>query len=122
MKANDIKELETYLSNKDLANIFHIHNDFDVVDGDISVFNIMRTVYLLNLDEIPLSYFKYYNIQLNDTWNLISHKLYGTIELWWILLKFNSIKDPTFDPVHNTTIRYVPIETVSNILNDITNL
>ena len=35
-----------------------------------------------------------YEVKAGDTWTLISHNLFGTIRLWWLLCKFNNITDP----------------------------
>ena len=117
MKASDIDELKDFLSNKDMAQIFHIYKDKNIENDTIRVFNIMRSLYLLDLDNIPKSYFNYYKIRQNDTWTLISHKLYGTVELWWLILKLNNIKDPTFEPNIDESIRYISTETVNQILD-----
>ena len=117
MKANEIKELENFVSNKDLAQMFHVYVSEDSEGNKINVYNTMRTIYFSNIDNIPKSYFEYYKVMNNDSWNLISYKLYGTIELWWMIVKLNNIPDPTFEPEEDTYIRYITKEKVNQVLD-----
>jgi len=117
MKAQDIEELKKYVSKRDLATMFHIYPDSDLNVKNAEVYNIMRTLYVLNLKDIPKSYFKYYQVGKKDTWNLIAYKLYGSVELWWLLLKLNEIKDPTFEPEQDSYVRYISKENANRIID-----
>ena len=119
MKAREIEELKEFISKKDLSNLFHVYTDRNLDEPTNKVFNIMRTLHLINIDDIPLSYFQYYQVKLNDTWPLISYKLYGTIELWWLLLKMNDIKDPFYEPEMDSYLRYVSKDEANNIIQTI---
>jgi len=70
-------------------------NLFDVVEkGDQSYFNICKNVNFNNNDYIDESLYTSYMIQEGDAWPTISYKFYETTELWWLICRFNDIKDP----------------------------
>jgi len=121
MKTFEIDELKEFVSNKDLANLFHIHTDETLAIENNKVFNILRTLYLTDLNEIPISYFEYYVVRETDTWPGISFKLYRTVELWWMLMKLNNIKDPFIEPIVDSSIRYISKDELNNVLKTIKN-
>lgn len=119
MKAYQIKELEKFVSKKDIANLFHVYKDNNLDIKNNRVFNIMRSVYFADLSDIPLSYFKYYTVIKNDNWNLISYKLYGTIELFWLLMKLNGVIDPFYEPIVGKAIRYISKDDANGVVEKI---
>lgn len=76
-------------SKYDFANFFKVVNK-----GEKSYFNICTTINFDNIHKIPSSMCSLYEVKAGDTWTLISHNLFGTIRLWWLLCKFNNITDP----------------------------
>jgi len=81
------------------------------------VYNLNSTVYL-NIDPTSMSTYKTtYPMQ----WSLISHKIYQSTRLAWFLMKLNNvgIKDVFKALPAGSEVKYLPIETVQSIINDI---
>ena len=49
----------------------------------------------------------------------MSYNIYGTVDFYWLLLKLNDARDPTFDPIPGTRYRYVSESDVVEIVNSI---
>lgn len=97
----------------DFANLFNIYEN---PDGS-RFFNINRTVYVVGEEDMLPSIYTEYTVQYGDTWTNISYEKFGTIELWWIICKFNQISDPTELPIEGTVIR-IPTREVVTIITD----
>ena len=70
-------------------------NLFDVVNrGEKSYFNLCKGISFGNVDSIDQSLYTDYVINEVDTWTSISYKFYNTIELWWLICKFNRYQRP----------------------------
>lgn len=94
-------------SSLDLANLFNIYSS---IDGNL-YFNINRTVVVKGGDNPLAGVYNQYMVNEGDQWTTISFKFYNTIELWWVICKFNSIHDPTIDPIPGEIIK-IPTENV----------
>lgn len=90
MKYNNIEE---YKDSK--LDLYNFANIFDVVQkGEKSYFNICKTIRIQNLNKMLPEYYTTYEVTPKDTWANISYKFYNTYKLWWIICKFNDIKNP----------------------------
>lgn len=89
-------------------------------DGELH-YLINRSVYINGADNPSPANFSTYNIQEGDNWTLISYKLYGTIDLWWLLCKVNRIADPTQVLQGGGNIKYLPQNIVDSLLTDLRN-
>ena len=78
-----------YLSKNSYANIFNVVNR-----GKNSYYNLCKGIRFDNISKIDESKYNTYVIQENDAWTTISFKFYQTVELWWLICKFNNIKNP----------------------------
>lgn len=119
MKAHEINELKNYVSKKDIATMLSVYSDQDISKKNNYIYNIMRTLYIINIKDIPKSFFKYYKVKRGDTWNLIAYTLFGSVELYWLILKLNEVKDPTFEPQVGTFVRYISKENINQILDSL---
>jgi hypothetical protein len=97
----------------DFAHFFNIHENED----GTRVFNINRTLYIAGGDDMLPSIYNEYMVKYGDSWTNISFQQYGTIELWWIICKFNDIIDPTSLPIEGTILK-IPTREVINIIID----
>jgi hypothetical protein len=90
-KFNDIPELTEFkfLDQFDFANLFYI-----VEKNEKSYYNINRTIQILNTEYISPSFYSLYEASDVDTWASISFIFYKTIKLWWVICKFNNVKNP----------------------------
>ena len=104
MKNTSIKKSDKFQTFEyDLSEFFNLYNK--VENGvDSYYYNINRTV-IINTDKIPVSYYETYVVNENDTWTGISYNVFGTIELWWLILKFNNINNPIELPETGTTLK-----------------
>ena len=82
------KRLPDYRS-KSMADMFNIYN----MDG-ILTFNLLQTFNVDNLDNISPRFYTEHIWTEDDHWTLLSYKYYGTIELYYMILKFNEISNP----------------------------
>jgi nucleoid-associated protein YgaU len=53
-----------------------------------------KTINFSNNDLLPSEYYTLYKIVEGDTWTNIAYKHYRNIKLWWLICKFNNIKNP----------------------------
>lgn len=105
-----------YISKYDLANIFNIYDDKDL-GPDYKRYNLNSTIVITGINSIPASELSTYKVKDGDTLNSISFKLYGTIELWWLLAKINNISNATITLQSGWTLYTLSKSTVNQILN-----
>lgn len=103
-----------YLNKYNLANIFSIIQD----ENENYVFNVNDTL-VFDVLSITDSYYDNYPVKLNDTYHGIAHRFYGNRRLWWIITKFNDIKNVIDLPKRGTILKVPSKEVVNLILNTI---
>lgn len=96
------------LSRYNLANIFSIVNL-----NQNSYFNLSKTLTIKNTQDTNSIYYTIYQVSDADTWTGISYKFYNTIQLWWVICKFNNIKQP-FQQLVPGLILKIPTEFIVN--------
>lgn len=92
----NIQGTTTY-NNEEMVNIF---NTFSIGQGK-----------LLNV-----SFFDEYIIENGDRWDLLSFKFYNTTQLWWVLAKYNTVKDPFTELVVGEQIKIIKPSLVSSLI------
>jgi len=101
------------MNKHDLAELFQpIFND------EASVYLLTKTLYLKTEDLDPNLY-DVYEWELDDTWFLISYKIYGTINLWWLICKMNDIQEPIKEIETGTRIKILKENYLEIILESI---
>lgn len=97
----------------DLDRFFNVYED---ADGN-NVFNLNETVYL----NFPKESLSVYTLKHALQWTLISHKIYGTTRLAWLLMKINNVSlADSFRAVRpGTEILYLPADRVRTVLEAI---
>ena len=91
-------------------------NLFDVINkGEKSYFNLCKNISFKNLDYLSSELFKTYEVKDGDSWTGISYKIYNTIDLWWLICKFNDVKNP-FEELTVGMILKVPVEELVDII------
>lgn len=119
-KLNDLINLGVYdeeytqkLDNYNFANFLNVVNK-----GKNSYFNLCRSIYF-NTDDIDPGLIDMYEIAEGDTWTNISFRYFGTIKLWWLICKFNNVKNP-FDELESGKFIKIPtkdlMESIINII------
>lgn len=97
-------------------------NLFDVINkGEKSYFNLCKNINFKNLDYLSTELFTIYEVKENDTWTGISYKIYNTIDLWWLICKFNEVKNPFDELTVGRILRIPSDELVEIIINAIQN-
>jgi hypothetical protein len=122
MKLNDLLKSEKIdvnnispLSKNSFANLFNVVNK-----GENSYFNICSTINFKNVKFIDPSLYSTYTVLETDCWTGISYKFYETVELWWLICKFNDIKNP-FTELNTGRVLKIPGETIKNYVLDMIN-
>jgi hypothetical protein len=110
---NNIKDLPK-LSVYRYENFFNIYND---TESDMRFYNLLRNINIFPSENSQIE--GEYVVDYNDTWVSISYKIYGTMELWWILCSYNQIINPIKMPDAGTKIKYLKSEYIYIILNEI---
>ena len=118
MKVTEIAGLEKWTSKYDLENLFHVYTDYSEGDSKL-YYNINRALNFKNVENLDQTLYTIYTIKHNDTWNLISHREYKTIRLWWLLCLINDISDPTVEPEVGANIKILKLPIVDTILKGI---
>jgi hypothetical protein len=102
--------LTTSLNKNNYANIFSVVNR-----GAKSYFNLCRGLHFNNVDSIDSGMYQNYTVVENDSWTSISYRFYNTIELWWLICKFNNVKNP-FKELEAGTILKIPNDEIKDIV------
>jgi nucleoid-associated protein YgaU len=100
------------LSKNNFANLFNVINK-----GEKSYFNLCKGISFDNIDSMDHYYYVDYLVLENDSWTNISYKHYNTTELWWLICKFNGVKNPFEELTPGTYIKVPTDELKDTILN-----
>ena len=103
----------SFLDNYNFANLFNVVNK-----GEKSYFNLCRSIYF-DIEDISPDLITVYEVAEGDTWTNISQRNFGTLKLWWLICKFNNIKNP-FEEIEAGKIIKIPskelMETIINVI------
>lgn len=122
---NNITEIGLYVSDipsypdietVSYENFFKLH----LVNNEFAFFNLLKKINILtNTNDVDPSFFITYNIDVDVPWVLLSYKVYGTLNLWWLLCLVNNIQDATKNPALGTQIKAIKPQFVASIVNQI---
>lgn len=117
-KYNQIIELTNFkkLDRFDFANLFYV-----VEKNENSYFNINKTIEFVNLENTSSNFYTVYEVSATDSWASISFVFYKTYKLWWIICKFNNIKNPFTELTPGKLIKIPNKDLVDSILTTIGN-
>ena len=101
----------SFLDNYNFANLFNVVNK-----GEKSYFNLCRSIYF-DIEDISPDLITVYEVAEGDTWTNISYRNFGTIKLWWLICKFNNIKNPFEEIVAGKIIKIPSKELMETIIN-----
>jgi hypothetical protein len=117
LRQNDISELPR-LDRERYENIFNVY-DINLGDEDRYFFyNILKKISLED-DNIDPNAFEYIRVDKKIPWTTISHDIYGTQHLWWLILAANKISNPIILPVVGDVLRIVKAEYVDVVVDQI---
>ena len=95
MKKTDLPEIAN--SNFKFENFFNI---YETNNGN-RFFNLLKNISIFpsNNSEVEEEYI----VDGVDTWYSVSYKLYGTLNLWWMVCLYNNTINP-FTPIKSKTV------------------
>lgn len=82
-------------------------------------FNLTETVHIP--DEIPPEYLGVYQVKGKMSWHNISYDIYGTVNLWWLILAVNRNLSPIKLPESGTNVYFIRKDIAAQIVNQINN-
>jgi nucleoid-associated protein YgaU len=95
-----------------LANLFQI-----IKDGNNNlIFNLSDSI-SFNITDRTDNYYTVYKVKPKDTYHNIAYKFYGDRHLWWIITKFNNVKDVCKLPKQGTTLKILSVQIKNQILS-----
>lgn len=116
---NDINDiaLDT-VSDESYENIFRLYQTEDSENQiNFYYYNLLNSVYLPG--NISPAYYYTITLKRATPWTVISYNEYKTINLWWLILLVNDIKNPVLFPEAGTVLKIIKQPFVKLILNDI---
>ena len=104
------------LQNTRYENIFKVFKVLKDKDNSYYFYNINNKVMIpVNLND---NVYNTIAISRNTAWTTLSYRLYGTIDLWWLIFLINKPKD-IFLARSGETYKYIKIDYLDDILSDI---
>tara|TARA_R110002110_G_scaffold16764_11_gene72173 strand:- start:964 stop:1323 length:360 start_codon:yes stop_codon:yes gene_type:complete len=114
MYQNDIPDLES-ISNNRYENIFNVAT---TEENKYYFYNISRAIRFDDTSIDPAYYYKFIVNRLAP-YTALSHTLYGTMELWWLICVINNIDSPVKFLTPGTTIKVIKKQYVSTVIDNI---
>jgi|TARA_R110000823_G_scaffold208320_1_gene338733 hypothetical protein len=113
---NQVDELNSLNSNL-YENIFNV-NLIDGDGSDLYFYNILNKVVFP--DDISDEYITEVVINVDKPWTTLSHEIYGTIQLWWVIVLLNK-PDYIFKAQAGTTYKFIKPGFINAVLQQISN-
>jgi len=113
---NQVEELNNLNSNL-YENIFNVN----LISGDgtdLYFYNILNKVVFP--DDISDEYITEAVINIDKPWTTLSYEIYGTIQLWWVIVLLNK-PDYIFKAQAGTTYKFIKPGFINAVLQQITN-
>tara|TARA_R110000764_G_scaffold39060_2_gene86922 strand:+ start:1396 stop:1773 length:378 start_codon:yes stop_codon:yes gene_type:complete len=113
---NQVEELNN-LNSSLYENIFNVN----LIEGsvkDIYFYNILNKVVFP--DDISDEYITEIVLNTDKPWTTLSYEIYGTIQLWWVIVLLNS-PEYIFKAKASTSYKVIRPEYISAILKQISN-
>ena len=98
----------------------NIFNSYEVTNDNNDVYafhNISSKVTLP--DDIDSNVFEYWTIPGSLPLTSLSHRIYGNMHLWWLIMIANDIRNPIKLLAPGSTIRVIKQEYVATILDNL---
>ena len=113
---NQVEALNNLNSNL-YENIFNVN----LIDGDgrdLYFYNILNKV--IFPDDISDEYITEVLINIDKPWTTLSYEIYGTIQLWWVIVLLNK-PDYIFKAQAGTTYKVIKPGFINAVLQQISN-
>lgn len=98
----------------------NIFNSYELINSndDSYVFHNISSKVVLPAD-IDASVFEYWTIPGSMPLTTLSHRIYGDMHLWWLIMVCNNIKNPVKVLSPGTTLRVIKREYLGTILDNL---
>lgn len=103
------------LGNNRYENLFQINQ---TEDNGYYFYNLARTV-RINPDDIDIKYYYFHRVNKSAPYTVLSHQLYGSINLWWLICIINNIDNPVEFLEPGSTIRVIKQQYLATVLSSI---
>jgi LysM repeat protein len=113
MNQNNFSNLPKINSPYRYENFLNVYQN----DDGTYFYNLLRNITVLPADNTSIE--DTYTTKFNDTWYLISHNYYGTMDLWWLVCEYNQITNPTIMPQVGTKLKLLKSQYVSPVLQQL---
>jgi hypothetical protein len=112
---NQVDELNNLNSNL-YENIFNVN----LIGGgsDLYFYNILNKVVFP--DDISDEYITTTVLNTDKPWTILSHEIYGTIQLWWVIVLLNK-PDYIFKAQAGTKYKFIKPKFIKAVLQQISN-
>lgn len=114
-KQNQIEELNK-LSNNLYENIFKV-NLLETKETDFYFYNLLNKV--IFPDDISDEFIDEKVLTSDKPWTMLSHELYGTISLWWVVYLLNK-PEYIFKALAGVSYKYIKPSAITTVLQQIT--
>jgi hypothetical protein len=102
----DLPDINKYV----MENGFPVHQD-----GDSYYYNILKTV--ISPELIDPTYFTRVRVSAPTSFTNISYKIYGRIELWWLICIVNDIHNPVGVVKGGVVLRILKPQYIDSVLS-----
>lgn len=111
MKKSDILELND--------SVFKYENFFNIYENEknLRFFNLLKNISIFGSKDSQIE--EEYITTGADTWYSISHKMYGTVNLWWLVCLYNETINPIKPINKEKTLKVIKPQYVSIVLSEI---
>jgi len=96
-------------------NIFNVYQTQD--DNMFFYYNLGKKI-VFDIENVSDEYVEYVYIDAPMPWTTISYRLYGTINLWWLIVSLNNL-NPIDIPPANSVFMVIKRDNLQQILNTI---
>jgi hypothetical protein len=112
-----IRKIDIYHNPSRYENIFNMYEIEEEGKSSYVFYNISNTVKFPS--EIDRSAYDYYTIDSSMAYTTLSHIIYGNQTLWWVIVRFNNIKNPVKMIKAGSVLKIIKPEYINEILDSI---
>jgi hypothetical protein len=112
MKRIDIPEISrSAFSYENFFNVYETNQGF-------RFYNLLKNISIFSSNDSEIE--DEYITDYLDTWYSISYRVYGTLNLWWLVCLYNNINNPFERIKSKTFLRILKPELVGIVISEIT--
>lgn len=113
MNRQDVPSLPK-ISLYSFENFLNVYKDEET---NYNFYNLQRSINVMPANNVSVE--DEYVVTYSDTWASISYKQYNTLDLWWLVCKYNQINNPTEMPTPGTVLKLLKRDFVGTVLSEL---